>query len=191
MKHFPRRTTAPTAEPLNVSQALAHLRLDDDASIDYVTALITVARQQVEDRTERTLMPSTWTLKLDAFPADGAAVELLRPPIVGVTSVAYLDAAGASQTLDPSAYVVDTASEPGRLMPVAGVWPATQNQINAVTIVYTAGYANAAAVPAPVKQWMLLAIGDVYELRQRSGDKPAIPQDFADGLLAPYRLLGI
>lgn len=192
MKHFPRRTAGPVAEPLDVPQALAHLRVDDSESVDYVAGLIAVARQQAEDRTERTLMPSTWTLRLPAFPAaDGGAIELLRPPIIGVTSVQYLDADGTLQTVDPASYVVDTQSEPGRLLPLASSWPATATHPQAVTIVYTAGYASAAAVPMPIKQWMLLAMGDLFELRQRSSDKPALPQDFADGLLAPYRLLGI
>ena len=192
MKHFPRRTAEPAADPLGLTQALEHLRLDEADSADYVSTLISVARQQAEDRTERTLMPSTWTLRLPAFPAaDGGAIELLRPPIIGVTSVQYLDTAGTLQTVAPADYVVDTQSEPGRLLPLAGSWPATAAHPQAVTIVYTAGYASAAAVPTPIKQWMLLAMGDLFELRQRSSDKPALPQDFADGLLAPYRLLGV
>lgn len=192
MKHFPRRTVGPVAEPLDVPQALAHLRVDDSESVDYVAGLIAVARQQAEDRTERTLMPSTWTLRLPAFPAaDGGAIELLRPPIIGVTSVQYLDAGGTLQTVDPASYVVDTQSEPGRLLPLAGSWPATATHPQAVTIVYTAGYASAAAVPMPIKQWMLLAMGDLFDMRLRSSEKPAVPQDFADGLLAPYRLLGV
>jgi len=68
MKHFPRRTTEPTAEPLSVSEALVHLRLDEDESVDYVRSLIRTARMNAENRTERTLMPSTWTLRLDAVP---------------------------------------------------------------------------------------------------------------------------
>lgn len=192
MKHFPRRTAEPTAEPLDVPRALRHLRVDDVESVDEVSDLIAVARQHAEDRTERTLMPSTWTLRLPAFPvADGGAIELLRPPIIGVTSVQYLDAEGTLQTVAAADYVVDTQSEPGRLLPLAGSWPATAAHPQAVTIVYTAGYANAAAVPTPIKQWMLLAIGDLFEQRQRSSDKPALPQDFADGLLAPHCMLGI
>lgn len=191
MKHFPRRTVEPTAEPLSVAEALVHLRLDDDESIDYVDGLITAARVHAEDRTERTIMPSTWVLKLDAFPVCyGGLIELLRPPVTEVTSVTYIDAAGTTQTLDPSTYVVDTASEPARLVPVAA-WPSAASRPGAVTVTYKAGYANAAAVPMPLKQWMLLAVGDLYELRQRSSDKPALPQHFADSLLGPYRLLGI
>jgi len=192
MKHFPRRTVAPTAEPLTVAQLREHLRLDDSESDDYLASLITVVRQQAEDRTERTLMPSTWTLRLPAFPsANGGTIELLRPPLVGVTSVHYLDAAGTQQLVDPGTYWLDTFGEPGTIMPLPGDWPATAEHPQAVTIDYTAGYASAAAVPAPIRQWMLLAAGDLFEMRLRSSEKPALAQDFADGLLAPYRLLGV
>ena len=187
--HFPRCTTAPTAEPLDLPQALAHLRVDDAYSNDYVTTLITAARQQAEDRTERALMPSTWALRLPAFPtADGGSIELLRPPLISVASVQYLDAAGTLQTVSPAAYLVDVQSQPGRLLPLSGSWPATANHPQAVTITYTAGYANAAAVPAPIKQWMLLAIGDMFATRERSAERPKVPQGFADGLLDPYRI---
>lgn len=192
MKHFPRRTIAPTAEPLDLAQALAHLRVDSADSDDYVTALIAVARQAAEDRTDRTLLPSTWTLRLPSFPtADSGAIDLLKPPIIGVASVQYLDPDGVLQTADSSTYVVDTQTEPGRLIPLGGSWPATALHPQAVTVVYTAGYASAAAVPAPIKQWMLLAIGDLFEARNRSAERPQVPQGFADGLLDPYRMLGL
>jgi uncharacterized phiE125 gp8 family phage protein len=191
MKHFPRRTVEPTAEPLSVSEALTHLRVDDDESIEYVSSLIRTVRVNAENRTERTLMRSTWTLKLDAFPVcDAGLIELRQPPVMAVTSVTYIDADGVTQTVPTADYVLDAFSEPGRLLPV-DKWPAADNRPGAVTVVYTAGYASAAAVPAPIKHWMLLALTDLYELRQRSGEKPALPQDFADSLLAEYRLLGI
>lgn len=191
MKHFPRRTVEPTAEPLSVSEALTHLRVDDDESIDYVSSLIRTVRMQAENRTERTLMPSTWTLRLDAFPVCHAGlIELRQPPVTAVTSVTYIDADGVTQAVPTADYVLDPFSEPGRLLPV-DKWPVADSRPGAVTVVYTAGYANAAAVPAPIKHWMLLALTDLYELRQRSGEKPALPQDFADSLLAEYRLLGI
>jgi uncharacterized phiE125 gp8 family phage protein len=191
MKHFPRRTTEPTAEPLSVSEALAHLRVDEGEENDYVRSLIRTARMNAENRTERTLMPSTWTLRLDAFPVcDAGLIELRQPPVTAVTSVTYIDADGNTQTVPTADYVLDTFSEPGRLLPV-DKWPLAASRPGAVTVVYTAGYASAAAVPAPIKHWMLLALTDLYELRQRSGEKPALPHDFADSLLAEYRVLGV
>lgn len=190
MKHYPRRTVVADAEPVSVSEALVHLRVDDDESIDYVQSLIGAARVHAEDRTERSIVPSTWELKLDAFPVrDGGLIELLNPPVNTVTSVTYIDAANTVQAVSSSAYVLDTTSEPARLLPLES-WPVAAARPMAVTITYTAGYA-AGAVPEPLKQWMKLAISDMYELRQRSSDKPALPQHFADSLLNPYRVLGI
>jgi hypothetical protein len=61
-----------------------------------------------------------------------------------------------------------------------------------LTITYTAGYGPAAAdVPAPIKSWLLLAIGDMYANRQRSAERPQVPQGFADSLLDPYRIYAL
>lgn len=196
MKPFPRRISGPAVEPVTLAEALVHLRevSDSNGPIDQtVTRLITVAREACEQATERTLITTGWRLKLDTFPARGA-IELLQPPVLAVGSVTYLDADGVERIANPADYVVDTFSEPGWLVPAPGkTWPTTQDgAINAVTIDYTAGYGPAAAnVPTPLKQWILLAITDMYENRQAHGEKPAVRHGFVDGLLQPYRLLGI
>ena len=186
---MPTRTTPPAAEPITLAEAKGHLRVDvadDDALIGL---LITAARQAAEDRLQRTLITSTWQQVLDGFPACGAAIVLQMPPVVSVTGLQYRDAAGTLQTLDPSAYQLAAHHEPAQLLPV-GTWPATQaGRVGTVTVTYTAGYgATAASVPGPIKQWMLLAIGDMYERRTRSAERPAVPQGFADGLLDTYRV---
>jgi hypothetical protein len=40
-----------------------------------------------------------------------------------------------------------------------------------------------------IKQWVLLAIGDMYEHREASTDKPAVTLDFADRLLDRYTVI--
>lgn len=47
------------------------------------------------------------------------------------------------------------------------------------------------AVPAPLRQWILLAIGELYENRERSYDKPVVPHGFVDALLDTYRILRV
>jgi uncharacterized phiE125 gp8 family phage protein len=124
-------------------------------------------------------------LTLDSFPS---AIELLMPPIMSVESVKFIDENGDQQTLDPQDYFLDSVSEPGYLVPTAGrAWPTTQDRINAVEVEYTAGY-TASAIPTPVKQWVLLAVGDMYEQRTRSAEKPAVPQYFAESLLDAYKV---
>lgn len=188
MSYYPRRTAEPTVEPITLEEALEHLNEDLGIADDRVESLIKVARKACEARIERTLISTPWTVTMDSFPD---AVVLYRPPVIAVQSVAYIDIDGLTQTLDPLDYIVDAASEPGYVVPGFGKsWPTTQDRINAVTVNYTAGYGTqAASVPEPLRQWMLLAIGDMYERRNRSSDKPAVPQDFADSLLDEFKIM--
>jgi hypothetical protein len=206
------KITDATSEPVTLADAKRHLKEDlvDAANDAYITSLITVARTACEERLQRTLLPTVWEKTLDAFPgaqlrdtslavAIGAipprygcqAILLLRPRVIAITSVKYVDTTGVQQTLDPAQYTLDASAEPGVLVPAYGVsWPATRAQPGAVAVRYSAGYADANAVPLPIKQWILLAIGDLYRNRNRSAETPALPHDFADGLIATYEVTG-
>lgn len=190
MKAFPRRAGPPMAEPLLLADVLVHLKESPGVADAYIEALITVARTACEERTERTLVSTPWVLTLDAFPD---AIELLHPPTLAVTSVSYMDADNVAQTLDPSDYLVDTASEPGYLVPAPGkAWPQTFDRINVVMISYRAGYGeDGTKVPAPLKHWMLLAIGEMYANRNAASDKPRVRNEFADVFLDAYRVMGV
>lgn len=153
---------------------------------ELISGLISAATQTASDRLQRALVPARYRLTLDGF---SDALELRMPPIIGVESVRYIDPAGQWQEIDPADYLVDTVSEPGYVVPAPGrCWPATQDRINAVEVVYTAGYAGS-NIPAPVQQWILLAVGDMYQNPTRSAEKPVVPQQFADGLLDVYRII--
>lgn len=184
----PKRTAGPVAEPLTLAEAKAHLRVTVNDDDTLITALISAAREACEDRLQRTLISTPWLLALDAFPD---AIKLPMPPALQVQSLQYFDATGTLVTLAGEDYELDPYSEPAYLVPAPGVaWPAIQTgRINAVRVAYTAGYgATAADVPGPIKQWLRLAIGDMYERRTRSAERPAVPQGFADGLLDTYRV---
>lgn len=189
---MPSRTTpvtAPAEEPLTLAEAKAHLRVDASNEDDLIAALIVAARELAETRQRRALVTQTWDLTLDRWPYGGGyydrairqmgpgsplwlpntgqlPIELPRPPLQSVTSIAYVDPEGNSQTLDPSAYVVSTGT-PGRIAPAYGLtWPSIRNQIDAVTIRYVAGYGAASAVPKATKQAILLLVGHLYENRE-------------------------
>ncbi len=179
--------TAPAAEPVTLAEAKDHLRLASADDNGYVTALITVAREQVEAFTRRALVTQTWDLSLDAFPA---VIEVPLPPLQSVGSVTYVDDAGTTQTLDASKYTVDAASQPGRIVPAWGeTWPATRAVPNAVTVRFTAGYGDAGSdVPRPIRQAMLVAIADLYEHREdRVVGLSVADLDAVRRLLWPYR----
>lgn len=189
------RITDATVEPVSLLDAKVHLRepLEDADNDAYIAALITTARLDAEHRLQRTLISTVWRLTLDAFPPGDDAIRLAMGPVISVQSITYVDEAGTTQTLASDQYRVDLAGDVPRITPAYGLsWPIPRQVTAAVQVNYTAGYgATAAAVPAPIKSWIKLAVGDMYERRERSAERPAVPQQFADGLLDPYRIWGL
>ena len=185
------RITDATVEPLTLQEAKIHLNetLDDAGNDAYISALITVARQAAEERLGRTLIQTTLQRVLYGFPCSDA-IRLYRPTVMAVEWVKYIDTSGVQQTLVPSDYLREPGSEPGLLWPTWGQrWPAVRHQPGAVVVQYQAGYGTtAAAVPAPIVHWIKLALTDLYENRARSSDRPAVPQDFAEGLLTGHHI---
>jgi uncharacterized phiE125 gp8 family phage protein len=182
-------------DPVTVDEIKAHLRIDAATEDAYLASLITAARMEAENRLQRTLIETTWRMTLDSFPDE---IELRMPTILGVTEVRYVDAAGVEQVLAPINYVLDNIREPGWIVPAFGAsWPETRDQINAVRVTYTAGYLAAgtnaqsrAAVPMPIRQWIMLAVGRSYEFREALVQgQPLQPIGFADSLLDTYRVL--
>ena len=156
--------SAPAEEPVTVTEAKAHLRVDDTNSDTLITSLIVAAREYAETFTRRALITQTWDWIADGFPG---TIVLPLPRLVSVTSITYIDSDGNSQTLAASTYTVDTDSEPGRIVPAFGKsWPVTRAVFNAVTVRFVAGYGAAAAVPQTIKQAMLLLIGHWYDHRE-------------------------
>lgn len=154
-----------------------------------IARLIASARHQAEQELQRALITQTLDLVLDEFPRN-APYEIKLPPLSSVTSIAYVDTDGATQTLAASKYVVDANSKPARIAPAYGEsWPSTRTQNNAVTVRFVAGYGAATAVPACIKQWMLLAISTLYAQREAlvQGASNELPRDFLGGLLDPER----
>src|SRR5690606_33005090 len=100
------------------------------------------AREVAEDRTARALIRQTLELSLDAFPCGTDPIHLPRPPLIAVERVTYLER-GEEAELGPEMYVVDTASEPGRVAPAPGhVWPVADCTPGSVRVRYVAGYGD-------------------------------------------------
>jgi uncharacterized phiE125 gp8 family phage protein len=185
--------TAPAAEPVTLTEAKAHLRVEHTSDDTLITALIVAARTHAEAFTRRAFVTQTWDYFADAFPEDDGAILLPLPKVQSVSSISYVDDNGTTQVWSSSNYLVDVESEPARVTPAYDVsWPTTREQINAVTIRFIAGYGNAAAVPQAIKQAMLLIIGHLYEHREAVSDFEvfAVPQA-AEYLLWPHRALGL
>lgn len=184
--------TAPAVEPITLAEARAHLRAtatDEDALIQ---AWIIAARRRAESITWRALCTQTWDWFLDAFPCSGEALEVPFPPLQSVTSISYVDDAGATQVLATSEYQVDSKAQPGRIAEAySKTWPSTRVQMNAVTVRFVAGYGLADKVPWEIRAAMLLMVGHFYEHREdvSVGNIVNVMPRSADDLLAPYRIV--
>lgn len=161
--------TAPSFEPLSVADVSEYLRLDDSPTdTALISALITAARQHLENYLNRFIAEQTvelaltgWKDKID-----------LSAPLQSVTSVKYLDENGAEQTLNANQYIVDTYSEPASIYPAYNVtYPNLYDQENNVKIRYVVGFTSGSSpdtnpLPDPLKFAMMLIIGDLYANRE-------------------------
>lgn len=182
--------TPPALEPVTLSEARLHLRVDTADDDPLINALISAARLHAEMLTARQFLPARWRLVLDRFTP---MVLLNRSPVVSVISVRYLDMGGLWQIMPSTDYVVESSSEPARITPAFGkIWPPTLPQIGSVEILFDAGYADATKVPDGIKRWMLLRVGSLYQHREEMSVLPAgriDPLPFVDSLLDPYRVV--
>lgn len=184
-----RLVTAPETEPVDVDEAKAHLRLEHTLDDDYVMALITAARQYVEEICWRGLVTQTWELVLGEF-CEEDEIQLPKGNLASITSVTYTDANGAAQTLATSVYEADTTNVPGFVRLKYGQsWPATRDRWDAVVIKYVVGWSGE-DVPAPIKQAILLLVSQMYEHRtpEVTGTIISSVKFAQEALLAPYRL---
>jgi len=160
--------SAPAVEPISLDEAKAHLRVDSSDEDDLITSLIQAAREYAEEFLGRALITQTWDWYLDDFPSsDSVPLYVPKPPLQSVMSIQYVDSNGDTQTWDSSEYDVDVKSDPGRIAPAYGEsYPDPRDQLNAVTIRFTAGYGDSASdVPQRIRQALLLILGHWYENR--------------------------
>ena len=183
-----RLVTAPTTPALSLAEAKVHLRVDSNAEDTLIESLVTAATDMAEQQTRRALMQQTWELTLDAFPT---AFELTRVPVQSIASVKYTDISGVEQTLGPSAYTLDTSDGYGfaYVKPAYGTeWPSARK---GVKVRYVAGYADAAAVPEPIVQWIKLMVSTMFDNRETEAYSSravstTVRMQFVDRLLDRY-----
>jgi hypothetical protein len=157
-----RDLSKPAIEPVTLTQAKQHLRVDFPDDDEYITSLIVGARRHVEKLTNRAIFNRKMILTLDYFPWPGwgsttgstahdyfmhwyyrgLTIRIPKPATVSVDSLSYIANDGVTNiAIDPSKYTVDLISEPARISPTPGyTWPYQQNYIpGQVKVNFTAG----------------------------------------------------
>lgn len=184
--------TAPATEPVTLAEVKTRLRIDNSADDAGVSRLIASATRYTEAHTRRAFVTQVWTLVLDAFPC--GSISLPLPPLVSVDEITYVDSNGATQTLASTEYVVDKAGMIGLVhRAYEKEWPTTRAQPMAVRVKFTAGYGNAAAVPADIVSALMLLVAHWDQNREPvvvGTITSSLPMS-VDALLAPYVIPGV
>ena len=168
--------TAATSDPVSLAEVKKHMNVDTAADDAYITALITMATDYAQRYQRRQYVNATWKLNLSDFPP---TIFVPLSPLSSVTSLKYIDTSDVEQTLvEDTDFVVDTNSEPGRIMPkrTTSGWPDVQDEIyNGVVLTFVAGYgADADTIVAGdevgrfrrVQQAIMILCSHWYEQRE-------------------------
>jgi uncharacterized phiE125 gp8 family phage protein len=165
---------APASAPLDVDDDVKpHLRISHNGEDAKLARLVSAAVGEPDAPTGwlgRSIITRTLRLTLDAAPA--RVIYLPGPPTTKIENISYRDTDDNIVVIyDPDAGPVDTiglitdlTSEPALIWPDEDIgWPTDiKSGPDSMRIDYVTGYANAAAVPDVINQWLLLRVGELY-----------------------------
>lgn len=166
--------TQPVAEPISLTEAKLHLRVDGTADDALIGLLITAAREFCESYEHRAYMVKTIVMTDD----DLREHYLPFSPVIGIDSITYVDSAGDTQTVTATVYDVLSNHDPAAvILAYNQTWPSVRGHTDDVKITYKAGYATTAV---PTFGSDILTVGnaiftdaDIVRLSTDQGDLPA------------------
>ena len=185
-------TVAPTAYPVTLVEAKAHLRVDITDDDTLITSLISAATDFCEMYTQRSLVTRTYRADLPGFWRG----QLPMRPIIAISSYKYYDT-GSPETL--------TTWAASNYQLVSGIlhyteaasFPSWAYRADAIQITYSAGYAPTSSpevaaenVPDAIKAAILMLVADMYEYREaRIVNQMVTENKTVEMLLSSYRVL--
>lgn len=185
-------TSAAATLPVTLDEFKAHIRRSGTAEDSWMTACLTAATNAVEKYLEASLVTRTYQLILQSFPPSGAGFRLPYAPVASITSIAYIDGNGVTQTLDAAKYRLVKSDQRAEVWETRdNFWPYAPIDPAAVTVVYVAGFGAAAAVPPSIKLGIMCQAADLYENRewQITGIPVTGVNTVAEAFLHQYRNL--
>lgn len=166
--HRETRTTAPSGRPVTAAELDAFARLDGLYTEAVRNDAIDAAVAFVEQELIYAVLAQTWTITVEnAWP--DAGVIPLRRPFGSVSSVKTIDPEGDDTTWTEAMYYV----APGNCVKaVASTAPISIGENQWFEIVYTAGHALAADVPARLKQAIMIVAAEMLVWNRDVGAMP-------------------
>ncbi len=158
---------------------------------DLLNAIITAAREHVEDICRRQIITATWNFVLQEWP-DKNYIKLPYGNLQTVSYIKYKESDWASVADDVTLtlgtdYLVETNGEQcGRIvLPYGESWPSgTLYPSNPIIIRFVSGWTTAALVPSKIKSAIKFAAEDSYY----HGNRHDILEEVINNLLASSRL---
>lgn len=168
--------------PVPFEDVRRQLRMDDLVQDDDHIRMIAMAVcDDIERQYNAALITQTIVEKHSAFPAKSETpIWVAIRPGLSVTSVAYIDSDGASQTFSSSDYDVSTTERGMYVIPkVDKDWPTDLAvRPDAVTITYQAGYGTIPTnVPAAIRLAVLNRVGKYDADREDAVSEKATASD--------------
>lgn len=190
-------TTAPAAEPVGLSEAKLHCRVDIDDDDALITVLITAAREFVESYTQSALINQTWTVYHDYETSIFCKnfINLPLKPISSITSVTSYDADNVDAVFSSSNYFLS-----GNRVALNddAEWPTDLRLMDCLAIRYVAGYGAAGSnVPVQLRQAIKMLIAHWYETREAVYDAMETTPSISSvpfgvtALLQPFRTISL
>ena len=182
--------SAPTVEPITLSEAKAHLRVDTNTEDALIQSLILASRLHIEAALDIALITQTWRLHLDRWPR-ARSLNLPLSPVQSLTAVRVFDGDDDNETVSNAAFILDGTANPARLV-LSGSrsLPVPGRAANGIEIDFVAGYGDEPSdVPQPIRQALLLLTAHWYENREpvEIGATATVIPGSVSALLSIYR----
>ncbi|MDI3335870.1 phage head-tail connector protein [Defluviimonas aestuarii] len=175
--------TPPASLAVDVETAREHLSVTESDDNYLIQQYIEAAIGYLDGWTGilgRALMPQTWEMVLETFPA--GCIEIPLGPVTAIDSITYLDEDGSSQVMNSSLYQTDMTDAGARIRAPEG-WPSVGDYLGAVTVQWQAG----TGCPAAIRAAILIMVSDMFN--NRSGSAEANGR--VKALIAPFRRLRV
>lgn len=166
------QVTGPASTPVSVSEAKLHCRVDGSDDDTLIADLIETAvafTSGPDGVTGLALITQTWDSSIDS-PNRYSQFDFPLVPVQSVNSISYYDADNTLQAANVADFELFRSGDRAWLEPKPGKsWPQVYARPNAITVRFVAGYGEADAVPANIKQAILLLVCHWYQNREAVG----------------------